>query len=213
MKKCILLCLIILLALASNAQFVNSIGITAGVSYGNQKFFFKEPTSIERKKYIWGGNGSIFAEFFSHDYVRWVSEFQFNQKGSKDKINDSTYLKNRLNYICWNNYLKLRYEMYAIVPYILVGPRLEYKLSQSTQSPEITQSFVPFHVSLAAGAGVELVTYGNFKPFIEGFYNPDIMPAYKQPYLRIPNKNFELRVGLKYEFGSKAACNTPVYVE
>jgi len=211
MKKLFLI-LICFISLQSQAQFLNSIGITAGVSAGNQKFHFKEPLSIDRKKYIVGGNASIFAEFFSHDHARWVTEFQFNQKGSIDKRGDIKY-RNQLNYISWNNYLKLRYEMYSIIPYIMVGPRLDYNFSQKTQSPEITGKFLPLHLSIAVGGGVELVTYGNFKPFIEAFYNPDVMPAYINPVLHIPNKNFELRVGLKMEFGSQQSCNTPVYVE
>ena len=212
MKKIVLMLIICLVGLTSYAQFLNSIGITAGVSAGNQKFHFKDPLSIDRKKYIIGGNASIFAEFFSHDHVRWLTEFQFNQKGSKDKRGDIVY-RNSLNYISWNNYLKLRYEMYSIIPYIMVGPRLDYNLSQGTQSPEIVGKFLPLHLSIAVGGGVELVTYGNFKPFIEAFYNPDVMPAYMSPNLHILNKNFELRIGLKMEFASKSSCNTPTYVE
>ena len=213
MKKIILILLVVFLGIETKAQFVNSVGITAGASFGNQKFLFREPASIKRKKYIIGGNGSVFAEFFSHDRVRWVSEFQFNQKGSRDPINDTTTLRNQLDYICWNNYLKIRHEMYSIVPYVMVGPRLEYMLTQKTQSPEITGSFLPLHVSLAVGGGVELVTYGNFKPFIEAFYNPDIMPAYISTPMHIPNKIFEVRIGLKMELRSRQSCNTPIYVE
>jgi hypothetical protein len=69
-------------------------------------------------------------------------------------------------------------------------------------------------VSAAFGGGVELVSYTNFKLFVEGFYNPDIMPAYINPALHINNKAFELRLGLKYEFrGRQESCNTPTYVE
>jgi hypothetical protein len=40
------------------------------------------------------------------------------------------------------------------------------------------------------------------------------MPAYVAPLVRVNNKDFELRVGLKYEFaGRKESCNTPTYVE
>lgn len=214
MKKIILIVVITLAALQSEAQFLNSIGITAGGSLGNQKFYFSNPDALSRKKYILGLNGSIFAEFFSGNYVRWVSEFQYNEKGSRDKQPENTY-RNKLQYICWNNYLKIRYEMYSIIPYVLVGPRLEYDLFQKTTSPAITGSFSRIHVSAAAGAGVELVTYSNFKPFIEAFYNPDvILPAYNQSNLAIWNKNFELRIGLKYEFvGRTESCNTPTYVE
>ncbi len=214
MKKALIIFIIVLAALQSEAQFLNSIGITAGGSLGNQKFFFDDPSSISRKKYIIGLNGSVFAEFFSANYIRWVSEIQYNEKGSKDKQPEDTY-RNKLQYICWNNYLKLRYEMYSIIPYVLIGPRLEYNLSQNTASPVVTGSFLPLHVSAAAGAGIEFISYSNFKFFTEAFYNPDIiMPAYKISGLGIRNKNIELRVGLKYEFmGRKETCNTPTYVE
>ena len=68
---------------------------------------------------------------------------------------------------------------------------------------------------MAVGAGTELVSYGNFKPFVEAFYNPDIiLPAYSTSALDIWNKNIELRLGLKYEFvGRRESCNTPTYVE
>lgn len=213
MKKGILFFLIFLFALQSKAQFLNSIGITAGVSAGNQKFYFSDPLEISKKKYVVGFNGSVFAEFFSGDYARWVTEIQYNQKGSLDKQPEGNY-PNKLNYICWNNYLKLRYEMYRIIPYILVGPRLEYNLSQGTTSPVVTGKFLPLHVSAAVGGGVEFISYSSIKFFTEAFYNPDAMPAYTRPGLNIRNKNIELRVGLKYQFGGRReTCNTPTYVE
>jgi len=213
MRKIFLIAFIVLFGLQVDAQFINSIGITAGVSYGNQKFKFADPASLSRKKYFFGYNASVFLECFSHDYARWVTEIQYDQKGSIDKQPDKNY-PNKLQNICWNNYLKLRYEMYSIIPYVLIGPRLEYNLIQSTSSPVITGKFLPLHVSAAAGAGLEFVSYTNFKFLVEAFYNPDVMPAYKTSDLKINNKNFELRVGLKYEFAKRREkCNSPTYVE
>jgi len=202
------------IAIHSKAQFLNSVGITAGASAANQKFYFKEPIDISKKKYVIGFNASIFAEFLSRDYVRWISELQYNQKGSIDRQPEANY-PNKLQYICWNNYLKIRYEMYSIIPYILIGPRLEYNLTQRTTSPVITGNFLKLHVSAALGAGVELVSYSKFKLFMEAFYNPDIiMPAYIRPEMHVKNTNIELRIGLKYEFnGGRETCNTPVYTE
>jgi hypothetical protein len=213
MKKLILLSIFLLSVLQSSAQFINSIGVTLGATAANEKFKYREPVSISRKNYLFGFNASVFLECMSHDNVRWVTEIQYNQKGSLDKRATASY-PNKLQYLCWNNYLKFRYEMYSIIPYVMVGPRLEYTLAQGTSSPDITGSFLPLHVSAAVGGGLELVSYTNFKIFIEGFYNPDIMPAYIDPLLHINNKAFELRVGLKYEFaGRKESCNTPTYVE
>lgn len=197
-----------------NAQFINSIAITAGGSLGNEKFRFLDPLVVSKKKYGLGPNASIFAEFFSGEYVRWVSELQYNEKGSVDKSSGGPY-RNKLQYGCWNNYLKFRYEMYNIIPYVLIGPRLEYDITQATASPAITGKFLPLHVSAAAGAGLEFVSYGRLKFFTEAFYNPDIiMPAYLHSGLDVRNKNIELRVGLKFQFGGrKETCNTPTYVE
>ena len=213
MKKIISFAIILTIAFQCKAQFVNSIGLTAGVSAGNQKFFFKDPATISKKKYTFGFNASFFAEFFSHDYARWVSEIQYNQKGSIDKQPDQNY-PNKLQYLSWNNYLKLRYEMYSIIPYVLVGPRLDYMLTQSTTSPAIVSSFSKLNLSAGLGGGVEFISYSNFKFLVEAFYNPDILPAYVTPDLHVKNKNIELRIGLKYEFaGTKESCNTPTYVE
>ncbi len=213
MKKYILFIIVGLFSLQAKSQFLNSIAFTAGGSIGNQKYFFKDPVAISNKKYILGVNFGVFGEFFTRDYIRWVTEFQFNQKGSVDKQLETNYTNN-LNYICWNNYLKFRYEMYNVIPYILVGPRLEYTFSESIGSPFVTDKFLPLHISGAVGGGVEFISYSNFKFFVEAFYNPDIMPAFLQSDLYIKNKNFEARIGLKCELSKrKEHCNTPTYVE
>ncbi|MCW3104430.1 MAG: hypothetical protein JWO09_2870 [Bacteroidetes bacterium] len=213
MKRAVLIAIILLSVLQGNAQFFNGIGITLGATAANQKFKYHEPPAISRKSYIFGLNASVFLECLSHDNIRWVTEIQFNQKGSVDEQPGASYA-NRLQYLSWNNYLKFRYEMYRIIPYVMVGPRLEYTLSQATSSPAVTGPFLPLHVSAAVGGGLEFVSFTNFKFFVEAFYNPDMMPAYAAPALHINNKAFELRVGLKYEFaGRRESCNTPTYVE
>ncbi|MCX6296643.1 MAG: hypothetical protein NTX97_11370 [Bacteroidetes bacterium] len=213
MKKIFLFLIAFVFIVHAKAQFVNSVGITAGVSAGNQKFLFYDPVAFSRKKYVYGFNASIFGEFFSNDHARWVTEIQYDQKGSIDRQPDVNY-PNQLQYLSWNNYLKLRYEMYSIIPYILVGPRLDYKLVQSTSSPAITGGFLPLHLSAGFGGGFEIVSYTNFKFLVEGFYNPDMMPAYISSGMHAKNKNIELRIGLKYEFaGKKERCNTPTYIE
>ena len=81
------------------------------------------------------------------------------------------------------------------------------------QSPEVTTNFLRLHVTPAVGAGVEFISFGQIKFFVEGFYNPDhpLQDAYILPELHIRNINLELRVGLKFEFIGPKVCNTPVY--
>ena len=213
MKRSLHIIIFMLYSVYMQAQTLNAIAITAGVSASNQKFLTFDPASASRKSYLLGYNASVFAEIFSHDNFRWVTELQYNQKGSIDRRENASFA-NKLHYINWNNYLKYRYEMYSIIPYALLGPRLEFNILQNTTSPEITNKFLPVHISPAIGAGVEFVNYFNIKFFAEAFYNPALMPAYISTSTHVWNNNVELRVGLKYEMKTRnESCNTPTYIE
>ncbi len=196
----LLACCQLLTANFAFAQFFQGIGITGGVTLAKEKWFLTYPDdskTIQRKKNIFGFNGSARAEFINSDYVRWVTEFQFNQKGCKDKTDSATF-RNRLNYICWNNFLKFQYETFDGFPYLLLGPRIEYTLTQATRSPAITGAFNKFNFSCGAGIGYEKIVYTNFKPFIELHWNPDtpFYYAYKTAPLDARNRAWELRIGI-----------------
>lgn len=198
-----------------HAQFFKGIGLTAGGTKAKQKWFLQmhgASTNIVKKKNIFGFNGSLRAEFIDSDIVRWVSEFQFNQKGCKDRTDSSTY-KNRLNYICWNNFLKMQFETFDGYPYFLIGPRVEYMLSQSIQSPLITDSFKKFNFSWSAGIGFEKIVFSYWKPFIELHYNPDTFfyYAYQAAPLDIRNRVWELRIGLIFRPGGRDDCPAVIY--
>jgi hypothetical protein len=208
MKKTVLIASLFFNVYLCNAQLINGFGLTGGVSYSNEKFVFANPSAILKKNYLLGYNGSAFMEFFNGDYVRWVTELQYNQKGSVDKQPTGNDV-NKLQYGCFNNYLKIRKEFYAVIPYIMLGPRVEYMISQNTSSPTITDNFTQLHISPAVGAGIELVSYGNLKFLMEVFYNPDLLYAYQTAPLNIYNKNFEFRVGFKYVPGKRSTCNMP----
>ena len=105
LTKFVLVLTLLCVSFAMKAQIVEGIGIMGGISYGNQKFVTNSPVVIDKKNYQLGFNGSFFVEFFRNEYARWVSELQYNQKGSVDKQPNQDYT-NKLQYACWNNYLK-----------------------------------------------------------------------------------------------------------
>jgi hypothetical protein len=196
-------------------QFFQGIGITGGVTLAKEKWFLTLPdgsTETQRKKNIFGFNGSLRAEFINNDNIRWVTEFQYNQKGCKDKTDSATF-RNRLHYIGWNNFLKLQFETFEGFPYLLFGPRVEYLLTQATKSPAITSAFQKFNFSWSVGVGFEKIVYSYFKPFIEVHYNPDFSftYAYKTDPLKIHNSAWELRIGLIYRPGGHDSCPGVVY--
>ena len=201
---------------SAHAQFLNAFGISGGLTLARQKWLFTPPEQssfAQKKNFLFGFNGSVFAEFLEDENYRWISELEFNQKGCRDKTEGN--FKNRLQYISWNNYLKYKWEIYQGFPYFLAGPKLEYLFSQSLESPPLAASFHHLHGSLDLGAGFEWISFYPFKFFSELHYNPDVyLKAYKTDYLVARNRAWEIRVGVKYQRSrKKESCNAPVYVK
>ncbi len=183
------------------AQGIQGVGITIGGTRSNQKWNYQVPDIKVKQKYINGFNGSFFLEYLNNDYIRLITEIQFNQKGTKDNQVTNKGAKYRLNYFSFNNFLKIRQEGYDYTPYFLIGPRLEYLFTSNHILP-----MRPLHVSMSMGAGCEFMFWSPWVPFIELNFNPDLMKAYTVPTLDIKNKAFELRAGFKYVIGPAHNC-------
>jgi hypothetical protein len=195
MKRTTILVFLAAITLSANAQFFQGWGLMGGLSMGKQKWFTTMPdgaTAKEKHKFVYRFNGELLAEFFSHYNFRWRTELQYNMKGTKYK---PTGDKNKLDYICWNNFLMLRGETYDGYPYLLVGPRVEYLFKQST--PSVTDTFSKLHFTWSAGIGWEFITYSRLKPIIELHYNPAANLSYNTDLVDIKNRVWEIRVGFK----------------
>jgi hypothetical protein len=185
-------------------------GVTAGGTYCTQVWNYADPHPSDTKKYRLGFNGSVFIEMINHPTWRWVSELQYNQKGGIDQIASGDKFNNGIDYISFNNFIKLREQELSITPYLIAGPRLEYRLASHAQNnPDIIDNFKPLHISFSAGAGVEFLRFNPWLWFLEFQYNPDISNAFRNKDLddlRIRNRAFELRIGLKYALQRGEKC-------
>ncbi len=193
-------------------------GVTGGGTLCTQIWNYAAINHTETKNYRLGWNGSVFVEMMNKTYWRWISELQYNQKGAIDQVPTGEKFNNRIDYISFNNFIKIREEEYAITPYLIAGPRIEYKLSTHPQdksgnivnpSIDIINNFKPLHVSFSVGAGVEFLRFKPWLPFIEFQFNPDITNAYRNKDLsdlQIRHRAFELRVGLKYALQRGEKC-------
>lgn len=184
--KRILVIAAILISTGAFAQFFQGWGVMAGGTLGRQYWYYDEPVGKERQKYLLRWNGEIFAEFFAHPTYRWVTELQYNAKGTKEVVSGDKPLN---HYAAWNNYLMIRKEMYMIIPYVKIGPRLEYVVSTP-------QNFSKFHMTGSVGAGVEFVAYGPVKFITEAHWVPDATRSYTGAP-DIKQHAWELRVGIK----------------
>lgn len=220
MKKILLHFSIFILgfSFAAKAQILDAVGVAAGATFGKHQWNPSEFNTQER--YIWGFNGAGMVEFFHGPTFRWRVEVEYNQMGSKELIYQE--YKNRTTYITLNNYLKIQYRLNWIMPYILVGPRVEYLLINRPQIyGDVIGRFPKFWFTGAAGVGFELINRSLWRPFIEGFYNRDILPSYRGSYITTAGNiqysairtiyytGFEARIGIRYVFDQsdkKAKC-------
>lgn len=197
MKK-IFLFSALLLGLTANAQFFQGWGLMGGATYANQKWLYPETGGKDKLKYLLRWNGEVFAEFGAHPTFRWVTELQYTRKGAKQETPVGT-TKFQNDYAAWNNYLMIRREFFSVIPYVKVGPRLEYVLQSD-------QSFTPFHATGSIGAGVEFVSFGKLKFLTEFHYVPDLTKSFSNDLLTIKQPAFELRIGLKFGKAGNATC-------
>lgn len=171
----------------------------AGGTLGRQKWYNTlAPDAEPKHKFLLRYNAEVFGEFCANPTFRWVTELQYNVKGSKREV-DGNKEKFINQYAAWNNYLMIRKEMYAIIPFVKIGPRAEYVFS----SP---QGFKKFHFTGALGAGIEFVAYGRVKFITEAWWVPDLTKSYNEPDFAIKQHAWELRVGMKFTVSSGESC-------
>jgi hypothetical protein len=188
--KRILLIAGLLISVSSFAQFFQGWGIMAGGTLGRQYWYYDEPAGRVKQKYLLRWNGEVFAEFGNHPTFRWVTELQYNAKGTKVPLEDGRDDRLLNHYGAWNNYLMIRKEFFSLIPYIKIGPRLEYVVSTP-------QNFTKFHMTASAGAGVEFIAFGPVKFITEAHWVPDATQSFEgNPDIK--QHAWELRVGLKF---------------
>ena len=200
---CLSFFLLILSGAISKAQFIKGFGATGGATFSNQKWFVSNPESAFKKKYKAGANGSIFMEYIDHKYYRMITELQYNMKGAKENSDILSGFRYTANYISFNNFFKIRQELYDVTPYALVGPRVEFLLNSNVPGMR------PAHVTASGGIGMEFLYTRPWIIFAEVQYNPDVMKARNADVLKIRQNAWEIRVGLKYELKKKADCPRP----
>jgi hypothetical protein len=185
----------------SKAQFFQGVGLTLGANMSNQRWQIDTLDYNQNQKFKFGFSGSVFVEYINREYVRMITEVQYFQEGSKSKITGNTI---KTDYACFNNFLKLRQELYDVTPYFLIGPKFKYLVGQSGIA-----GFRPMHFSMYAGIGMEFLYKRPWIFFVEAGYDHDINRALKQEYIAITNKTICLRVGLKYHIKKKVkGCRT-----
>jgi hypothetical protein len=222
MKKYVFLGTIVLLLSCGclQAQAVKSIAIKAGVAWATQKNEFKNVEIDQDISYKTGLHLALNAEFLQHPFISILAEVGYTQKGNKQEIELSTAqmpegtgemrtYNTTFSYGYLAPMIKLRKEFGGFVPYIFVGPRIDYQFSYTSDFnlSAIEDDFNKVLFGLNYGLGLEYM-FGQIGVGAVFHQQLDFSKIYsKTPenfgLESIKNNAFILDLTVKYYFGKK----------
>jgi len=200
----------------SNAQLIRDYGIKVGLASTNQNWNWSSETGvIANAKSRQGFEGGLFIEWLNIPFLSFITEVNYIEKGSKVSTNimvrtsqnpDGTgqYFgySTRINYLSIPILAKLRINEGILTPYILLGPRFDFKLSSSSSynnNPGPLYEYKNNDLGGTFGIGVELRQI--LLPLhlgLEFRYSPSFQYCYSVKYLSVKNSSLEFLLVLSY---------------
>jgi hypothetical protein len=214
MKRVIPAILIILLhgSPAVRGQFVQATGLKAGVSLANQSYRFTPIDYTMETEPVTGPAAAVFLETFRHEHLSFQLDLAFAAKGSKtttqsvtvnhldnDRIivNEGDLKVSRSYYLSLCPMARYRLDREHLIPYALLGPRLDLLLKYSTDSDYPLEEQNRFIAGLSGGVGLEFNLTG-LGLFIEAQYQPDLSPVTGKDPLHINNNILLFTLGVRH---------------
>ena len=204
------------------AQLVKSISLNPGLIWATQKWDYKNTNVDFQNEYRSGFHIGVNVEFMHHDYFSILAELGFAQKGFKMEVDITTpnYPEGGLGtkeliyaykYVYFSPLFKARKEFGGFVPYLFLGPRLDYLLEYPTDefSKESATYFNDFIFGMTYGLGLEymLGSFGVGLIFQNQYdftlaYHHELEEGYDSG-VDIKNNAFIVDLGVKYYFGKQ----------
>ena len=194
------------------AQANYSLGIKAGVSLANQAYKFTPIDYTMETEPVVGPAISLFVEAFRGSHFSFQVDLSYLVKGSKtstesvtvDHLNNDQIIVNEgeqststFKYLSIAPMARYRMGQGSLVPYFLLGPRLDMLLDYSTDSeyPLDNQNGTILGLSLGAGLEYKLEKFGLFT---ELQYQGDFFPVTGQDPLLVNNLLISFTLGLRW---------------
>lgn len=166
-SKIVLTLLTLLSIRVLNGQVIQSIGIKSGLCISNQEWHIKSLNKTLETENRTGFYSAVTLDFFKSKYFNFTTDIGYIQKGSQKKIpyttvsmpeGDGTYVTNQtqFNYFILSPIFKIKYETKHIIPYAILGGKLDYQLSyQSDMNLQYNDRNLNKAIwGLTSGAGV-----------------------------------------------------------
>jgi hypothetical protein len=211
----------------TKAQLLNSFGIKSGMSVANQTWTYKSLGFSMDKENRRGFYGVVTMDFLKSKYFNFTLDIGYCEKGGKDKImmvspynpeatEGYRIFDTKFSYLSFSPLFKVKYETKHVVPYVLLGWRMDYMAFYRSDFNMVAleDDFRKTIFGATAGAGIEFKTK-HFGIHPEFQYQYDLTKLLDLPVsptsagLSVKNKALIFSLGIKYylnaskESGSK----------
>ena len=198
----------------SQAQIIRAYGFKIGATSSSQVWDYTIDWLSDfdfTPETRWGINVGVFSEFFNIPYFSLVTELNYIQKGMKEDVPVTTVTNpdGTGEYITWDtrvDYLnlsalgKLRLELNLFIPYILLGPKIDFEINQehSLGSADIVEeNFNEVMYGLKIGIGSE-VKLSTINILAEILYDYNFNDLYENENLTVTSDSFDFRIGMLF---------------
>ena len=195
-----------------HCQFIESVGLKAGISLSNQSYRFTPLDYSLETDLIIGPGIAVFMESFSKEHLSFQLDLEYAAKGSKTNTQSITvnHLENdriivnkgdltvsKFHYISLSPMARYRIGNESIKPYALLGPRLDFLMKYKTDSDYPLEEQNSIILGLSGGVGVEF-NLNILGVFLEVQFQPDLSPVTNQDPLLINNNILFFTLGIRY---------------
>lgn len=210
--------MIVLFSVITKAQIYHNVSFKVGYVSSNVSHSFENETKNNFSEARSGFLFSVSKEFESSNLFSLIPCLQYSQKGFNEKwiqTNESGTVKEgltntKLDYLSLIFLAKLKYENPIIIPYLSVGPRLDFLLNKENGMIELTTGSIKsfwadkfsrwsYGVSIIVGIEYKLFDDNDF--ILEGSFNPDISDLLRdsslKDFMKMKNNTFDIGLGIK----------------
>ena len=199
-------------SMAIFGQGFASLGLKAGASLANQNWRISPIDFALETDPVVGPALSIFLEAFRGDHFSFQADISYTVKGSKSAtqsvtvnhldqdriiVNQGAVTTSTFSYLSLEPMARYRVGQGSLVPYFLLGPRLDIllKYQSGSEYPLVDQNSII--LGLTCGAGLEFKLQ-RLDLFTELKVLPDISPVTNGEPLLINNHMLSLTVGVRW---------------
>jgi hypothetical protein len=209
MRKTTLLGLLFALcsATALHGQHLRGYGLKAGAVQSHITWNYTY-AAIFAPGDRWGLIVSGFVEFLDNRYFTLFGEVQYAQEGiigsgpvrttfQPEGTGEFLAARPRVDYLSLPIGAKVRFPVEAVAPYLLVGPRIDFKLGTNQEGSEIFNEFHSFDFGLTLGFGFEVGPLDGILLLAELRYAPNLTQSFDNEFVSVKRRSVDLLLGIR----------------